>query len=643
MSGIFVQVRNVSRTVPTKTILDHLTVDFRKGEVTALIGPSGCGKSTLLKAICGIERADAPRHSTDGIFYNGKRYYDNIEKLSSKIAYLPQFDSEWLHEELTVKNELSYIWRLRETGATGLWKQGKAYLEGGIEAQTNHFGLAGNDNTQISTLSGGEKKRAAIIGVTLSKPELLLLDEPTAPLDPGASAKLVETLVQDAKANHVTTIMVTHDPIALQGLGDDCHVVLLKRKGKGIGFDGTYRQLGQILKNHYQVNSVEIGIQKLFVDFNENVNLDFLETCAQEGLTPIRKEANSVGKPIGCLRQYALLLKREFSILRSKSSSLLTMLAIPIVLGMILGLVVDKNEIYTSYNMTKAMMFSLSACAFFAGVFDSIGVFSNKARIKVEELHGLKIGSYVIAVATTMTALCFVQSLILFTIFSSMAGLPKTVLYNSGFDMFITSFLCALSASMLGMMCSSLFSKTTYIAPVLVVLQIVFSGMIFTLDGVTKWISYFVSCHWAMNALAAICDLNSLPVEVEVPNVGLTSIYYTNSDFSPETITLFTSWLMLLFLCIAALLCCYSTMKSSRNSLFRPHKTLSYAARMGARAKAMIQERSLLVSTFAIIVALALFMFGGTRVDLAGLLSDIQSYIQLIINDIPAFFESLLS
>lgn len=164
MAGVFVQVRNLTRTVPSRTgsgkvtILDDVSVDFHKGEVTALIGPSGCGKSTLLKAICGIEQADAPKGRGEGVFFNGRSYYDNIDEFSHCIAYLPQFDSEWLHDELPVSLEQEFTWRLRDTGVSPVNLRGKADRDGYIYDKQHKLKLIAKRGDRLASLSGGTEE-----------------------------------------------------------------------------------------------------------------------------------------------------------------------------------------------------------------------------------------------------------------------------------------------------------------------------------------------------------------------------------------------------------------------------------------------------------------------------------------------------
>ncbi len=646
MEGLSVQVRNLTKTISKPSgstkLLDGINIDFKPGEVTALIGPSGCGKSTLLKAICGIEQADKPVSNDEGVFYNGYRYYEDIEYISRLVAYLPQFDDEWLHDDLRVQSELDYTWRLRDAESKKVRRA--AARRGAILVNLKKRGIPDKRSAKVSELSGGQKKKAAILGAVLASPRLLLLDEPTAPLDPGSSSKFVSDLVDEVRQKKLTTIMVTHDAGALQGLGAECHVVLMKAKGGKVAFDGTYAQLIRALSKHYADPttgvelSAEICLQRLFKDFSNKVSLDFLENAGKHSRQRlIDGNIDIPPRPLP-LKSFGLLLKREISLLIGNSKAIGSYIAIPLVLALILGLVANKEELYTSYDTTKAMMFSLSACAFFAGVFDSISVFANKKRITIEVFHGLRTGPYVLAVAVVMTVLCLVQSLILYCVFVSLAGLPDDFIYRAGFDMFVTAFLCTCSAAMLGMMCSSLLANTTYLAPVLVVIQIVFSGMIFSLEGITKNVSNVVSCHWAMNALSAICDLNSLPVEVEVPSMGATLIYYSNSDFDPVSFTLFSSWFMLLVLGLGALIVCLFVMRMKRRQLFHPMFVRVGSTLAALRARAV---RYAILPCLALVLVCVLAFFGSAAIDVPKLLNDIAEYSSAIRHDIPMFLSEL--
>lgn len=660
--GLLVQVRDLTVTVPdrarlgSKVLLDHVNVDFRPSEVTALIGPSGCGKSTLLKAICGISQADRPKSRELGVFFNGHPYYDEIEGLSHRIAYLPQADSDWMHDDLSAIQEVDFTWRLRETGRSATKSDEKAARRGEIRAHFRRRGLLEHYKNKISTLSGGQKKMTATIESMAANPELLLLDEPTAPLDPGSSASFVEDLVENAHDRNLTTIMVTHDPIALRGLGATCHVILM-RKGGTIAFDGTYEEFGRLLREHYEAKTkrgltVDDAIQELFKDFANDIIPPFMEGDGGEGGHLARvapPQPLDTIRPAGFLTQLGILFRRESSLLLGRGMSSMILLLIPLVLGGILGWVAGASGgLYETYMMTQAMMFSLSACSFFVGVFDSIESFANKRQTKIEELHGMRPMPYVLAVAIVMTVLTLVQSLLLFLMFTMMADLPPTYLYDARFDMFWTTFLCAHSAAMLGMLCSALFRKSTYMAPVLVIIQIVFSGMIFSLEGVTKQISMLVSCHWAMNALAALCSLNSLPTYITMPQVGQIPIIYSNEEFATEKFTLFTSWTMLTLLGLGALLLCMLVMATSRRMLMHPD---FLGARAIGNALATARQAISKVAVPAVAIVIVAFVVLALRQNadmlnpaaLGELGGEFLGYLKALLSDLPGFLSHLMT
>ena len=672
--GLLVQVRDLVVTVPnrdrigTKTLLDHVSVDFRPGEVTALIGPSGCGKSTLLKAICGIHQADRPKDTASGVFFGGHPYYREMGSLSHRIAYLPQMDSEWMHEELSAVDEVDYTWRLRETGRSETDARDRAARRGEIRSHFRRRGLLEHYKNPISTLSGGQKKLVATIESRAANPELLLLDEPTAPLDPGSSAEFVADLVEHAHEESLTTIMVTHDPIALRGLGDTCHVLLM-RKGGTIAFDGTYERLGTLLRGYYEPKAkrrltVDDAIQELFKDFAQGLIPAFMEDDGEDapggrqGVSlkseiaenPVAPMQLAPIRPTGFWSQLWILLRRETSLLLGKGLSSLTLLLIPLALGGILGGVSAASggdALYQTYAMTQAMMFSLSACAFFVGVFDSIGSFTQKKRTKIEELHGMRSLPYVLAVGIVMTLLVLVQSILLFATFTACAGVPESYMYDARFDMLVTTFLCAWSATTLGMLCSSIFKHSTYIAPVLVIIQIVFSGMIFALDGITKKISMGISCHWAMNALAALCDLNDLPTYINMAKVGLVPVTYTNAEFATEKFTLFTSWMMLALIGIVSLVLCAVVMAVSRRLLFHPN---FLGARAIRNAMGTVKQVAGIVALplCAVLVVAAIVVAVRTNpgmlnpANAAKAVSDFFAYLGTIFSDLPEFVSQLM-
>lgn len=154
-------------------------VSFRigAGEFVAIVGGSGAGKSTLLDCINGM------RPATDGkIYYDTNDYYENINSYRNVIGYVPQRDI--LHDDLTLEKALSYTALLRTRADLS-----KEELKARVAAAIADVHLQGKEHLRISSLSGGQRKRASIAMELLSDPKAIFLDEPTSGLSPTSTSR----------------------------------------------------------------------------------------------------------------------------------------------------------------------------------------------------------------------------------------------------------------------------------------------------------------------------------------------------------------------------------------------------------------------------------------------------------------------
>lgn len=197
------RARGLSYRLDGKVIVDAVSFAVAKRSVLAVIGPSGAGKSTLLRLLNRLAEPD------DGTVYLDGRDYRSIEPetLRRRVGYVPQQPAL---RDGTVLENVTAGPRLR----------GEAIDERDVEQLLDRMDLAGYGSRDVDGLSGGERQRVAIARSVFNRPEVLLLDEPTASLDEEAEAQ-VETLLEDLIANlDLTVVLVTHDRTQAKRLAD---------------------------------------------------------------------------------------------------------------------------------------------------------------------------------------------------------------------------------------------------------------------------------------------------------------------------------------------------------------------------------------------------------------------------------------
>ena len=195
---------NIHKSWPSVTVDFSLECD--KGTMTCLLGPSGCGKSTVLNIIAGLEENDREDLliELDGI---------RIEKLPPARRGLGMvFQSGALFNHLTVGDNVAY----------GLISQGIKKRDARTQAAEylKHFDLGGFEKRMPQTLSGGEKQRVALARTLITKPKLVLLDEPFSALDTDLRHRMAGQLRKWQQELGFTAIMVTHDQTEAQTVAD---------------------------------------------------------------------------------------------------------------------------------------------------------------------------------------------------------------------------------------------------------------------------------------------------------------------------------------------------------------------------------------------------------------------------------------
>ena len=186
--------------VPVHAI-NGVSLEFEKGEFTALVGPSGCGKTTLLNLLGGLDEPTSGKVIVDGTDLSELSSKEKIDFRLRNIGFV--FQAYNLIPVLTAKENVEFIMELqgvpkkeRETRALELLEK---------------VGLKDRANNRPSELSGGQQQRVAVARALASKPKFVLADEPTANLDSAATENLLDIMLALNESEETTFIFATHD------------------------------------------------------------------------------------------------------------------------------------------------------------------------------------------------------------------------------------------------------------------------------------------------------------------------------------------------------------------------------------------------------------------------------------------------
>jgi ABC-2 type transport system ATP-binding protein len=195
------EVRDLAKKYGTQNVLENIQLKIQPGAVVGLIGRNGAGKSTLLRCMLGLQTSDGGE-----CFVFGESALAISDKNKARIAYVPQQPEAFAW--LTVKQMLSFV-----SGFYSNWDH--AFVASALE----HWNI--NAGSLLSKLSPGERQRIAILRAMAYNPELLVLDEPAAALDPVARRELLREIVTRAADTGTTVIFSTHIVSDLERVASD--------------------------------------------------------------------------------------------------------------------------------------------------------------------------------------------------------------------------------------------------------------------------------------------------------------------------------------------------------------------------------------------------------------------------------------
>ena len=269
------KIQNITKRYRDKTAVDDVSITLTPG-VWGLLGANGAGKTTLMRMLAGILRPSSGRILCDGVEIGtlGAAYREKLGYLPQEFGFYPEF---------TVQDYLEYMAALKGLPRTEAARQ--------IDALLERVSLTEVRRKKIIKLSGGMKRRVGIAQALLNDPEILILDEPTAGLDPRGREAILAQIRAYHRKRGTTVILVSH---SMEEIACNVDRILVLR-GSHVYMDGTPRQvfrrasdLEEVGLDVPQATKIALALRRMGLNIDTAVyTVDELE----QALLSIRGEA----------------------------------------------------------------------------------------------------------------------------------------------------------------------------------------------------------------------------------------------------------------------------------------------------------------------------------------------------------------
>jgi phospholipid/cholesterol/gamma-HCH transport system ATP-binding protein len=224
-----VAVTDLQKSFGSQKVLNGINLAVKRGETLAVLGRSGTGKSVLLRLIIGLEKPDSGSVCIHGQDIAGLAL-DQLGEIRKKMGFL--FQHAALYDSLTVEQNVAFPLQHHK-------KMSKSEQRDRVHALLAEVGMEGAVAKMPSDISGGMQKRVGLARALALEPDILLLDEPTAGLDPISSGEIDDLVLKLQKEHHMASIVVTHDLHSAKTIADR---LALLDKGDVV-IDGSFEEL----------------------------------------------------------------------------------------------------------------------------------------------------------------------------------------------------------------------------------------------------------------------------------------------------------------------------------------------------------------------------------------------------------------
>ncbi|MCT7965791.1 ATP-binding cassette domain-containing protein [Laspinema sp. D1] len=536
---------NKKKVKVLKGLLKQVTLAIEPGQFVALVGGSGTGKSTLMRTLLGIDPTDKGR-----VYINGDDLRTTFNIYRTQIGYVPQDDI--IHDQLTVREVLTYAAKLRLPPDTD--------VESVVEKTLTEIEMGDRETVLVSKLSGGQRKRVSIGVELLADPKLFFLDEPTSGLDPGLDKKMMQLLRKLADQGR-TIVLVTHataniklcDRVVFMGRGghpcyfgppDEAFQFFRINSGD---FADIYNELEQGEEHAAQWANIfrQSPYYRTYVD-------NHLSTGKGSSIAP-----PSQVKPSG-LQQLSLLTQRYFKLVQRDQINLgLVLLTAPIGISLITLAIRDQDPLIGEPEATLAplalrVLFVFTCAAIWIGLSTSLQEIVKEWAIYMRErLVNLGLFPYLGSKLLILGGLALLQTVLMVAAILIGFKSPQPELIPWAIGVAISTILTLFTSMSLGLLVSALVknsSQANSSLPLLLLPQIIFAGVLFSMEGVGRVISWVMLSRWSVGAYGSLVNVNAMVPEATVlPDGSMMPLPFEPSAiYEPTWANLGLNWGMLL-------------------------------------------------------------------------------------------------